>query len=139
MFLMTFLTVLVCKDIEPQSLGKRLLFNCQSSLFYQGLVIHYDVKQKRLTRLKVSFYLVYCFYRSVRFIHLNFFVDFNQHLQCILYIVIIFHYKESRFSLTYERQPHKMVKHTRTIPRQQLTNCLSVFDHIVGLALKGLT
>ena len=32
-----------------------------------------------------------------------------------------------------------MVKHTQTIRRQQQTNCLSVFDHFVGLALKGLT
>ena len=31
-----------------------------------------------------------------------------------------------------------MVKHTQTIRRQKLTNCLSVFDHFVGLALKGL-
>ena len=31
-----------------------------------------------------------------------------------------------------------MVKHTETITRQQPTNCLSVFDHFVGLALKGL-
>ena len=31
-----------------------------------------------------------------------------------------------------------MVKHTQTIRRQQLTKCLSVFDHFVGLALKGL-
>ena len=31
-----------------------------------------------------------------------------------------------------------MVKHTQTIRRQQPTNCLSVFDHFVGLALKGL-
>ena len=31
-----------------------------------------------------------------------------------------------------------MVKHTQTIPRQQPTNCLSVFDHFVKLALKGL-
>ena len=29
-----------------------------------------------------------------------------------------------------------MVKHTQTIRRQ--TNCLSVFDHFVGLAFKGL-
>ena len=29
-----------------------------------------------------------------------------------------------------------MVKHTQTIRR---LNCLSVFDHFVGLALKGLT
>ena len=31
-----------------------------------------------------------------------------------------------------------MVKHTQTISRQQQTNCLSVFDHFVALALKGL-
>ena len=37
------------------------------------------------------------------------------------------------------RQPPKMVKHTQTIRRQQPVNCLSVFDHFVGLALKGLS
>ena len=31
-------------------------------------------------------------------------------------------------------QNHKMVKHTQTN-----TNCLRVFDHFVGLALKGLS
>ena len=31
-----------------------------------------------------------------------------------------------------------MVKHTQTIRRQEPTNCLSVFDHFVGLALQGL-
>ena len=31
-----------------------------------------------------------------------------------------------------------MVKHIETIRRQQPTNCLSVFDHFVVLALKGL-
>ena len=31
-----------------------------------------------------------------------------------------------------------MVKHTQTIRQQQRTNCLSVFDQFVGLALKGL-
>ena len=31
-----------------------------------------------------------------------------------------------------------MVKRTQTIRRQLQTNCLSVFDHFVGLALKGL-
>ena len=31
-----------------------------------------------------------------------------------------------------------MVKHTETIRRLLPTNCLSVFDHFVGLALKGL-
>ena len=32
-----------------------------------------------------------------------------------------------------------MVKHTQTIRRQQLTSFLSVFDHFVGLVLKGIT
>ena len=32
-----------------------------------------------------------------------------------------------------------MVKHIQTIRRQKPTNCLSVFDHFVGLALKGLS
>ena len=36
------------------------------------------------------------------------------------------------------RQPHKMVKYTQTVHRQQSTNCLSVFDHVVGLGLNGL-
>ena len=31
-----------------------------------------------------------------------------------------------------------MVKHTETIRRQKPTSCLSVFDHFVELALKGL-
>ena len=31
-----------------------------------------------------------------------------------------------------------MVKHTQTIRRQITDDCLSVFDHFVGLALKGL-
>ena len=31
-----------------------------------------------------------------------------------------------------------MVKHTQTIHRLLLTNCLSVFDYLVGLMLKGL-
>ena len=32
----------------------------------------------------------------------------------------------------------RMVKHTQTIRRLLLTNCLSVFDHFMRLALKGL-
>ena len=41
----------------------------------------------------------------------------------------------------FKRQFHKMIKHTQTICgriRKLLTNCLSVFDHFVALALKGL-
>ena len=42
-------------------------------------------------------------------------------------------------SQPFKRQSHKMVKHTQTIRRLLLTNCLNVFDDFVGLALKGLT
>ena len=31
-----------------------------------------------------------------------------------------------------------MIKKTQTIRRQQPTNCLKVFNHFVGLPLKGL-
>ena len=41
-------------------------------------------------------------------------------------------------SSPFKRQSQKMVKHTETIRRQQTTNCLSVFDHFVWLAFKGL-
>ena len=32
-----------------------------------------------------------------------------------------------------------MVKHTQTIRRKQATNCFSVFDHLMGLALKRVS
>ena len=34
--------------------------------------------------------------------------------------------------------PNKMFKHTQTIRPLLPTNCLSVFDHFVGMALEGL-
>ena len=43
----------------------------------------------------------------------------------------------SEFQL-FKHQPHKMVKHSQTIPRLLPANCLNVFDHFGGLALKGL-
>ena len=39
----------------------------------------------------------------------------------------------------FKQQPHKMVKHTQTICRLLPTNCLSAFDHFVGLELKEIT
>ena len=39
----------------------------------------------------------------------------------------------------FKRQAHKVVKHTQTIRRLLPTSCLSVFDHFVGLALKGFS
>ena len=39
----------------------------------------------------------------------------------------------------FKRQPHEIVKHTQTIRHQIAEDQLrSVFDHFVGLALKGL-
>ena len=38
----------------------------------------------------------------------------------------------------FKLQPDKMVKHIQAIRRLLPTNCLSVFDHSVGLALMGL-
>ena len=40
--------------------------------------------------------------------------------------------------LPFKRQPHKMVKHGQTIRLHQPTNCLCVFDHFLGFALKRL-
>ena len=39
----------------------------------------------------------------------------------------------------FKYQPQKMVKHSETIRRQMRTNSWSVFDHFVGLTLKGLS
>ena len=36
------------------------------------------------------------------------------------------------------RQPPKMVKHTQTNRQMLPTNYLNVFDHFMGLAVKGL-
>ena len=38
----------------------------------------------------------------------------------------------------FKRQFHKMVKHTQTIRGKLPTNCLSGFDHFVGLAFQRL-
>ena len=40
--------------------------------------------------------------------------------------------------ITLKRQPPNIVKHTQTIRRQMTTNCMSLFDHFVGLTLKGM-
>ena len=40
--------------------------------------------------------------------------------------------------LTIQESIPQIVKHTQTIRRQKLTNCLIVFDLFVEMALKGL-
>ena len=39
---------------------------------------------------------------------------------------------------TFQHQTDNMIKHTQAIRWKESTNCLSVLDHFVGLALKGL-
>ena len=39
----------------------------------------------------------------------------------------------------FKHKSHKMVNHTQTICWLLPMNCLSMFDHLVGLALKGLS
>ena len=39
----------------------------------------------------------------------------------------------------FKRHPHKLVKHTQIICRQQAPNCLSEFDLFAALALKYLS
>ena len=41
--------------------------------------------------------------------------------------------------LPFKGEPHNMVKYTQSIRRLFPTNCLSAFNHFVGLALKALT
>ena len=55
-------------------------------------------------------------------------------------ILLVHWFLAGRFELTspFKRQPHKIVKPTQIIRRLLPTNCLSVIDHFVGLALKGL-
>ena len=45
----------------------------------------------------------------------------------------------NNFSITFKRELHKIAKRTQTICRLLPTNCLSAFDHFVGLALKRLS
>ena len=62
-------------------------------------------------------------------------------LFCFSYVVISVWCLPNVYCLSqpFKRQPHKMAKHTQTICRLLPTNCLSVFNHFVRLALKGLT
>ena len=58
--------------------------------------------------------------------------EISQHFQSCSQVLL------KNLSWSFKRQPYKMVKHTQTIRWQQPKNCLNVFEHFVGLALKGL-
>ena len=62
-----------------------------------------------------------------------------KHLKQLTLNYLVMNLRLTLFCITiFKRQTYKMVKHTKTILRLLRTNCLSVFDHFVGWALKGL-
>ena len=62
-----------------------------------------------------------------------------KHLKQLTLNYLVMNLRLTLFCITiFKRQTYKMVKHTKTILRLLRTNCLSVFDHFVGLVLKGL-
>ena len=65
------------------------------------------------------------------------------HVVCFNHIIEFWYSDQDYFQFfmtlqSFPCQPHKMVKHTQIICRLFPMNCLSVFDHFVGLVLKGL-
>ena len=54
-------------------------------------------------------------------------------------ILLLIAYVQYVQSQALNSQTNKMVKHTQTIHRILLTNCLSVFDHFLRMALKKLS
>ena len=57
----------------------------------------------------------------------------------IIKYVILAEWEFSKFFNPLSAKPTKWSKHTQIIRRLLPTNYLNVFDHFVGLALKGLT
>ena len=52
--------------------------------------------------------------------------------------LISLQHKEKSEGKLFKRQSYKIVKHTQAIRQLLLANYLRVFDHFVGLPLKGL-
>ena len=55
------------------------------------------------------------------------------------YNTVLFEDYKIVYPYPFKCQPGKMIKYTETIRREMRTNSLSVFDHFVGLTLKGLS
>ena len=62
----------------------------------------------------------------------------NQSIDLLLIMPLTGFYMMGKLILTLQAPTPNTLKHTQTIRWQQPMNCLSVFDHSVGLALKGL-
>ena len=71
--------------------------------------------------------------KIILLLHLNLLTTLLQHL-----IIQIFVWRIQTY-VPFKRQPHKIVRHTQVIRRQQPTKCLSVYENFVGLALNGLS
>ena len=60
------------------------------------------------------------------------------YISCLLLQKVVLFENPYRYNVTdFKRQSRKMVRHTQA-GRLLPTNCLIVFDHFVGLVLKGL-
>ena len=57
---------------------------------------------------------------------------------CYAFLFFFFSMAKKNDFYLFMRHLHNMGQHTQTTSRQQPTNCLSVLDHFVGLALQGL-
>ena len=79
--------------------------------------------------------VVYKFTRQIYFQSFGFFTIGHY---CYVFSFLFLVFRHLLFS-PLKCQPNKMVKQTQTIRQLLPTNCLSVFDHFVGSALKGLT
>ena len=92
----------------------------------------YRAFQKNVKKAPLAFHLT--LKSTVSLVNLNFIFRVTGDL--VLDVMKMF-YLFKKFLNLFKRQPNKMVKQIQTTRWQQPTNCLSVFDHIVGLAIKG--
>ena len=92
----------------------------------------YRAFQKKVKKAPLAFHLT--LKSTVSLVNLNFIFRVTGDL--VLDVMKMF-YLFKKFLNLFKRQPNKMVKQIQTTRWQQATNCLSVFDHIVGLAIKG--
>ena len=88
-----------------------------------------------------SVHHICCHPKNMKFF--NFYKTNEPNREIIKLLTLIIYLKNYKFwvfdgSWPFKRQLHKMVKHTQRIRRLLPTNCLSVSDHFVGLALKEL-
>ena len=106
---------------------------CLSTKLHQKIFLNF--KDKELS-FSVKF-------QSSNFAEYALLVKFTFSLRIFLPHVITGVFSKTDFEIIvgyrFKRQLHKIAKNTQTIRRQKQTNCLSVPDHFVKMALKGLS